>query len=131
VLRPSRASSLDVGMQALGTGGGQLIAVLGDVAPAQARELAAARRGTAPGVALLLAEAGAANVASSAQVLAGAGWRVAVVPDAARLAAAWQELYRAGASAGAPSVWAPAAAAPPDDSPATPAGAPAGEASHG
>jgi hypothetical protein len=54
------------------------------------------------------------------------------VPDAARLAAAWQELYRAGApSAGAPSVWAPAAAAPPDDSPAAPAGAPAGEASHG
>jgi uncharacterized protein (DUF58 family) len=132
VLRPSRASSLDLGVQALGTGGGQLIAVLGDIPPAQARELAASRRGTAPGVALLLAEAGSANVMSSAQVLAGAGWRVAVVPDAARLAAAWQELYRAGApSAGAPSVWAPAVEAPPDDSPVAPAGAPAGEASHG
>jgi hypothetical protein len=36
-------------------------------------------------------------------VLAAAGWRVAVVPDAARLAAAWQELYRAspGGTAGA------------------------------
>jgi hypothetical protein len=94
VLRPSRAVSLDAGMQALGTGGGQLIAVLGDITPAQARELATARRASAPGVALFLAESGAANVTSSAQVLAGAGWRVAVVPDAARLAVAWQELYR-------------------------------------
>src|SRR6202034_3234247 len=59
VLRPSRIASLEVGLQALGTGGGQLIAVLGDIPPAQARELAAARRGTAPGVALFLAESGA------------------------------------------------------------------------
>jgi len=95
VLRPSRAASLEVGVQALGTGGGQLIAVLGDMPPAQARELAAARRGTALGVALLFAEDGASNVRASGQVLASAGWRVAVVPDAARLAAAWQELYRA------------------------------------
>jgi hypothetical protein len=118
-------------MQALGTGGGQVIAVLGDIPPAQARELAAARRGTAPGVALFLAEGAAANVTSSAQVLAGAGWRVAVVPDAARLAAAWQELYRgsaaSGTSAEAPSVWAPAPAAPADVPPPTPTG----EALHG
>jgi uncharacterized protein (DUF58 family) len=96
VLRPSRAVSLEVGVQALGTGGGQVIAVLGDLPAAQARELAAARRGTAPGMALFLAEGGAATVTASAQVLAGAGWRVAVVTDAARLAAAWQELYRRG-----------------------------------
>jgi uncharacterized protein (DUF58 family) len=132
VLRPSRAASLDAGVHALGTGGGQLIAILGDIPPAQARELAAARRGTAPGVALFLAESAAVNVTSSAQVLAGAGWRVAVVPDAARLAAAWQELYRgSGQSAGAPSVWAPAPAAQADVSPTAPAAAPAGEASHG
>ncbi|MGH3292034.1 MAG: DUF58 domain-containing protein [Trebonia sp.] len=131
VLRPSRVVSLEVGVQALGTGGGQLIAVLGDIPPAQARELAAARRGTAPGVALLLAESGAANVTSSAQVLAGAGWRVAVVPDAARLAAAWQELYRGSAASGAPSVWAPVPAAPADVSPAAPTVAPTGEGSHG
>jgi len=108
--------------------------VLGDIPPAQARELAAARRGTAPGVALFLAESGAVNVTASAQVLAGAGWRVAVVPDAARLPAAWQELYRgSGTSAGAPSVWAAAPAAPADVSPAAPApaSAPTGEASHG
>jgi hypothetical protein len=119
-------------VQALGTGGGQLIAVLGDIPPAQARELAAARRGTAPGVALLLAESGAANVTSSAQVLTGAGWRVAVVPDAARLAAAWQELYRGSApAAGAPSTWAAGAGAQADVSPTAPTGAPTGEASHG
>jgi hypothetical protein len=118
-------------VQALGTGGGQVIAVLGDIPPGQARELAAARRGTAPGVALLLAESGAANVTSSAQVLAGAGWRVAVVPDAARLAPAWQELYRPGApsAAGPPPV--PAA----DAVPAAPSGATArsstGEDAHG
>ena len=47
-----------------------------------------------PGVALLLAESGAFHATASAQVLAGAGWQVKVVPDAARLAAAWQELYR-------------------------------------
>jgi uncharacterized protein (DUF58 family) len=104
VLRPSRAVSLEAGLRALGSGGGQLFAVLGDLPPAQARELATARRGTAPGVALLLAEnPEGSGVVASAQVLAAAGWRVAVVPDAARLAAAWQELYRAspGGTAGA------------------------------
>jgi hypothetical protein len=82
-------------VQALGSAGGQLIAVLGDISPGQARELAAARRGAVAGVALILAEEG--HGAQAAQVLAGAGWRVAVVPDAVRLAAAWQELFRGGA----------------------------------
>jgi uncharacterized protein (DUF58 family) len=100
VLRPSRAASLDAGVSALGTAGGQLIAVLGDLPPAQARDLAAARRGTAPGMAIFLAEPEARHVAASAQVLTAAGWRVAVVPDAARLPAAWQELFRARAGAG-------------------------------
>jgi uncharacterized protein (DUF58 family) len=99
VLRPSRTASLNTGVQALGTGGGQLIAVLGDLPPAQARELAAARRGNAPGVALILAEPGRGT--DAAQVLAVAGWRVAVAGDVPRLTAAWQELYRGGA-AGSP-----------------------------
>jgi hypothetical protein len=99
VLRPSRAASLELGASALGTAGGQLIAILGDMSPAQARELAAARRGTSAGVALFLADPGSAHVTASAQVLAGFGWRVAVVPDAARLPAAWQELYRASGAA--------------------------------
>jgi uncharacterized protein (DUF58 family) len=111
VLRPSRTVSLDAGVQALGTGGGHVIAVLGDLPPAQARQLAAARRGTAPGVALILAEGG--RGAESAQVLAGAGWRVAVVPDPASLAPAWQELYRAGAQGTGGMVAGHAAAASP------------------
>jgi hypothetical protein len=82
----------------LGMSGGQLIAVLGDIPPEQARELAAARRGTVAGVALLLAESGAVHVTASAQVLMEAGWRVKVVPDAVRLATAWQELYRGTAA---------------------------------
>jgi uncharacterized protein (DUF58 family) len=102
VLRPSRAVALDAGVAALGNGGGQLIAVLGALAPAEARELAAAaRRGNVPAVALLLSEDGRSTEA--VQVLAMAGWRVAVVPDAARLAAAWQELHRgAGGAVGGP-----------------------------
>jgi uncharacterized protein (DUF58 family) len=95
VLRPSRATTLETGIGALGTAGGQVIAVLGEVAPAQARELAAARRGAAPGVALLLLEdVRSANAAACVQVLVGSGWRVAVVSDAARLPVAWQEVNR-------------------------------------
>jgi uncharacterized protein (DUF58 family) len=95
VLRPSPAVSLDAATQALGTGGGQLIAVIGNLSAEQARALAAVRRGTAAGVALIVAEAG--QGAAAARALAGAGWRVAVVTDGVRLAAAWQELHRPGA----------------------------------
>jgi uncharacterized protein (DUF58 family) len=95
VLRPSRAVHLDAAAQALGTGGGQLIAVLGDLPAAQARALADAWRGTEARMALILTEEG--RGAAAAQALAGAGWRVAVVPDAPRLAAAWQDLYREAA----------------------------------
>ena len=98
VLRPSRAVSLDAGTQALGTADGQLIAILGSLPAQQARALAAARHGTAAGVALILAEGG--HGAAAATALAGAGWRVAVVPDAGRLTAAWQELYRRDAASG-------------------------------
>jgi uncharacterized protein (DUF58 family) len=103
VARPSPAVSLDEAVAALGQAGGQLIAVLGELTAAQARELATARRGTAAGVAVLLApDVHRAESQASAQILAAAGWRAAVVPDAARLAAAWQQLFRpaAGASRG-------------------------------
>ncbi len=49
VLRPSRAIRLEAGVKALGSGDGQLIAVLGELTAGQAQELATARRGTAPG----------------------------------------------------------------------------------
>ncbi len=99
VLRPSRAGGLDPGIKALTAAGGQLIAVLGELTPAEARELAAARHGTAPGLALFVVPARETDGAAyergtgSAAVLVAAGWRVAVVPDVARLAAAWQELH--------------------------------------
>jgi len=98
VLKPSRQIGLEAGISELGTAGGQVIAVLGEVSPEQARELAATRRGNAPGLALLLAEDRAsAAAATAAQVLTGAGWRVAIVSDAARLPLAWQEVHRSGA----------------------------------
>jgi uncharacterized protein (DUF58 family) len=109
VIRPSRESGLGAGLEALTTGGGQIVAILGLLTLEQARLLAAARRGTAPGLALLLAPAAPAY----AEVLAGAGWRVVTVADAARLPAAWQELHQGGgtvlAGAGAASTGAGAA----------------------
>jgi uncharacterized protein (DUF58 family) len=102
VLQPSRSAGLETGLSALGSAGGQLVAVLGDLSAGEASAVAAARRGTAPGIALLLAEnftggpGAASGLTPGAQVLAAAGWRVAVVPDAARLAPAWQELHRGG-----------------------------------
>jgi uncharacterized protein (DUF58 family) len=95
VLQPSRAIRLDAGIRALGSGDGQLIAVLGELPPGQAQELAAARRGNAQAIALILSTDERA-VSASARALTVAGWRVAVVPDAARLPSAWQELHRAG-----------------------------------
>jgi uncharacterized protein (DUF58 family) len=88
VIRPSRAVSIKAATHALGSGG-QVIAVIGDLPAEQARELAAARRGGA-GIAIVLAGEGGGK--DAAQVLAAAGWRVAVAHDAARLTAAWQRL---------------------------------------
>jgi uncharacterized protein (DUF58 family) len=101
VIRPSRATSVGLGIEALSGAGGQIVAVLGLMTDAEARELAAARRGTAPGLALLLLpddRGWAARGASCAQIMTGAGWRVATVPDGARLPAAWRELHQAGAA---------------------------------
>jgi uncharacterized protein (DUF58 family) len=99
VIKPSRGVGLETGVSELGTSGGQIIAVLGEVSAEQVRELAGTRRGNAPGLALLLIEEGARDIAGiAAHVLIGAGWQVAIVPDAARLPVAWQELHRAGGS---------------------------------
>ena len=94
VISTSRGASLDKGINALGTSDGQLIAVLGKLPPAQARALATAGRSTGRGMALILADPAAAQVTASMQVLLGAGWRVAVAPDAAHVPGAWQELFR-------------------------------------
>ncbi len=124
VVRPSRALGLEAGIRALGNGDGQLIAVLGELTAGQAQELSAARHGTTPALALILSQ-DQRGAAVSARTLTGAGWRVAVVPDAARLPIAWQELHRGGARRG-PGV---AAAAGPAGATAGPAGATAAAAS--
>jgi uncharacterized protein (DUF58 family) len=118
VIKLSPAVSLDLGISALNSVGGQLIAVLGDLPPAQARELAVVRRGRTAAMALILVESTSSQVMASAQVLASAGWRVAIVPDAARLPAAWQELFRGSASPGSvitvPATTVPATTGPAD-----------------
>jgi uncharacterized protein (DUF58 family) len=102
VVRPSRSTGLDAGIEALTAAGGQIVAVLGELTGSQARQLAGTRRGTAPGLALLLDPDGsdsADRATECAQILTGAGWRVATVPDAARLPAAWQQLHAPGTAA--------------------------------
>jgi uncharacterized protein (DUF58 family) len=101
VIRPSREVGLSVGIEALTSAGGQIIAILGLLAPEQARLLATARRGSAPGLALLLVPGDrggdrSGQAARCAEILVAAGWRVATAADGARLAAAWQELHQAG-----------------------------------
>jgi len=103
IIRPAtRSPGLGAGIDALSAAGGQIIAIVGLLTDAEARELAAARRGTAPGLALLLVPADrewAGRAARCAQIMASAGWRVATVPDGARLAPAWQELHQASTAA--------------------------------
>jgi uncharacterized protein (DUF58 family) len=104
VVRQSRATGLAAGIEALAAADGQVIAVLGTPSASDARQLAAARRGAAPAMALLVGcdeERPAAMPAhAAAEILSGAGWQVAAVPDGARLAAAWRDLHRAGSGRG-------------------------------
>src|SRR5262249_29557358 len=96
VVRPSRSTGLDPGIGPRTAAGGQTVAVLGQLTDSQARQLSGTRRGTAPGLALLLDQDGsevAGRATKCAQILTGAGWRVSTVPDAARLPAAWQQLH--------------------------------------
>ena len=96
---PPARIGLEAGIRALGSGDGQLIAVLGELTAGQAQELSAARHGNTPALALILSQ-DQRGAAISARTLTAAGWRVAVVPDAARLPVAWQELHRGGAGRG-------------------------------
>ena len=130
VLRPSRTASLKAAVQALSSGGGQIIAVIGDVPAEQAREIAAARRGAA-GLAIVLAEEGAGR--DAARILAGSGWKVAVAHDAARLTSGWQQLQgvtRPTGPGGLVVADGPAADGPVVDGPAVDGGL-AREAAHG
>jgi uncharacterized protein (DUF58 family) len=100
VISPSSHAGLRSGTSALASAGGQLIAVVGQLSPDDASQLAASRRGNAPAMALLLAVSAWAtdsvpqDTARTAEILAAAGWRVAVVTASTPLASAWQQLHR-------------------------------------
>jgi uncharacterized protein (DUF58 family) len=100
VISPSSHAGLQSGTSALASAGGQLIAVVGQLSPDDASQLAASRRGNAPAMALLLAVSAWAtdsvpqDTARTAEILAAAGWRVAVVTASTPLASAWQQLHR-------------------------------------
>jgi uncharacterized protein (DUF58 family) len=114
VIHQSREASLTAGIDALTVAGGQIVAVLGVLTPEQATQFAAARRGTAQAMALLLVPedypAGRDPAASSTQILTAAGWRVATVTDSARLPVVWDELHKG--SSGVPASAAMASLAP-------------------
>ena len=100
VISPSQASSFRAGATALANAGGQLIAVLGRLTQEDAAQLAAARRGNAPAMALLLAASCWAvdtvgeDTERAAETLSAAGWRVAIATASTPLATAWQQLHR-------------------------------------
>jgi uncharacterized protein (DUF58 family) len=100
VITPSQATGFRAGTSALASGGGQLIAIAGRLSADEASLLAAARRGNAPAMALLLAISGWAtdqaceDTARAAEILSAAGWRVAVATASTPLTAAWEQLHR-------------------------------------
>jgi uncharacterized protein (DUF58 family) len=100
VITPSTDTDLRAGASALADPGGQLIAVAGRLSADEAAALAAARRGNAPAMALLLAVSAWASggacrdAARTTEILSAAGWRVAVITARTPLAAAWQQLHR-------------------------------------
>jgi uncharacterized protein (DUF58 family) len=100
VITPSREAGLGAGTTELAAARGPLIAVAGRLSADDAAQLAAARRGNAPAMALLLAVSAwtsggtCQDAARSAEILSAAGWRVAVVMAGTPLAAAWQQLHR-------------------------------------
>jgi uncharacterized protein (DUF58 family) len=108
VVRTSRGTDLSSGVAALrGSSRGQVIAVIGALSAAQARQLAASHHGASPAMALLLdgrrwAQGGPGAQPAAADgeprpaafdILTAAGWRVVLVTSATSLADAWRELH--------------------------------------
>ena len=103
VIRPSRDGGLGAGSRSCPRRAGRSSPSSGCSTPGRHGSSRRARRGTAPGLAMLLVPGEddgdwSRQTATCAQTLIGAGWRVATVPDAVRLAPAWQELHQAGAA---------------------------------
>jgi uncharacterized protein (DUF58 family) len=99
-ITPSRDASLAAGSSALASAGGQLIVVAGRLSADDAAQLAAARRGNAPAMALLLAVSAwtsggtCEDAARAAEILSTAGWRVVVVTAGMPLPFAWEQLHQ-------------------------------------
>jgi uncharacterized protein (DUF58 family) len=102
VIKPSGKTVLRQGTGELARAGGQLIAIVGRMNADDATQLAGARRGNAPAMALVLAistwtapdAAMTTDTARTAQILSGSGWRVGVVTSASQLSLAWQQLHK-------------------------------------
>ncbi|WP_433325028.1 DUF58 domain-containing protein [Spirillospora sp. CA-294931] len=96
VARTSDVPSLTPGLAALRGNSGQgregdglVIAVFGALKAEEARKVAAARRGTATYIAILIRTDEDTGFETAARTLRGAGWRLLVVRSAAELARAW------------------------------------------
>jgi uncharacterized protein (DUF58 family) len=133
VIRPSRSSTLSVGLAQLPKdNSGLLIAITGHLNAAQARQLAATRHTSGPAMALLLAVSSwtsdrpanwiAGETDEAAGILTASGWRVATVTADMPLTVAWEVLNRSyqarvqpppPAGPPAPAVSSPPAARPP------------------
>ncbi len=100
VVKPSRGHDLGPGVAALRGASGLLVAVMGQLSTAAARQLAASRRDTGPAIAVLLAVPTWASPGQdrdrgtdqAAAILRAAGWRVVCVDASTQLAVAWQQL---------------------------------------
>jgi uncharacterized protein (DUF58 family) len=80
-------------------GDGLIIAVFGELDPAEATTVAALRRGTASCVAVLVATVEEPSP-EAVRILRAAGWRVIVIDSAAALATAWAHAELADEDAG-------------------------------
>jgi uncharacterized protein (DUF58 family) len=100
VVRHTHSEVIRDGIAALAAGSGQIIAIISQLSAADARQLAAARRGNAPGLALVISPGPHDEGAS---VLTRAGWRVTTATSAAELPEAWHRLHGQSLAAGAPS----------------------------
>lgn len=100
VISQTHSSSLRGGIASLAAGSGQIIAVISQLSADDARQLAAARHGNAPGMAMVIAPG---PYDAGVQVLTAAGWRVTIAKSAAELPDAWHRLNRHSVAAGVPS----------------------------
>lgn len=113
-VRTSTDRSAARGMAALKTalgsgreGDSLIVGVFGQLDQAEARAVAALRRGTASCVAVLVdvGPAPQTGPGTAAQILRAAGWRVVTIASATALATAWAQADQAGEDAGYWSQW--------------------------